>query len=149
MPLSIDACTMDQRRKGLEKSPLVLSGAVALFGYPGTRGEMDVLPRSLGWRRLRAAGFFLGGLALAPAVGMVPPHVPWALGALGLGGYLGYRKWREAFTVLMFRGVCPKCGGPLSIAKGTPVREVMSLPCSGCRHDSSMTVNIKSEGKVR
>lgn len=119
-----------------------MDGTLSLFGFPGTPARLEVLPRSTGWRFLRAAGFIGGGLVLAPAVGLVPPHAPWVLAAVGLGGFLGIRKWRERYTILSFQGLCPKCGGTLFVASGTPLRPVMTIPCAECHHDPRLTVAL-------
>jgi len=79
---------------------------------------------------------------VAPAVGLVPPHAPWAVAVLGIGGIMGFRKWRERFTILSFKGTCPKCGGALSLASGIPLRPVMAVPCHGCKHDSRLITRI-------
>ncbi|MCJ7627782.1 MAG: hypothetical protein MUO50_05270, partial [Longimicrobiales bacterium] len=116
-----------------------MEGTVSLFGFPDTPGRLEVLPRSTAWRGLRATAFLGGGLLLAPAVGLVPPHAPWAMAALGIGGILGIRKWREQFTILSFHGTCPRCGGILTLASGIPLRPVMTVTCEGCNHDSRLT----------
>lgn len=122
-----------------------MSGTLSLFGFPSTDAEVGVLSRTSSWRRLRAGGYFTAGLVLAPVVGMVPPHAPWALGALGMGGFLGMRKLRERFTVVSFRGECPKCGGDLPLTPGIPLRVEMSVPCEGCHHDSRLSVVLPPE----
>ena len=141
---------MDQMTEGYPgvTSPLTLSGAVSLFGFEATSAELDVLPRSVAWRRLRGGAFFAGGLAGAPVVGMVPPHVPWAIGALAIGGYLGLRKLRERFTLISLQGYCPKCGGALSLSPGTPVRREMAVPCEGCHHDSRLSIDLPPPGEM-
>lgn len=77
---------------------------------------------------------------MAPVVGLVPPHAPWALGALGLGFFFGIRKWREALTLVDFRGRCPKCGSPTPLKEGIAVRSGMSVPCNQCHHDSILNL---------
>jgi len=119
-----------------------MEGTLSLFGFPSTVAHLEVLPRSTGWRALRAGLFIGGALVLAPAVGLLPPHAPWVVGVLGIGGFLGIRKWRERFTVLSFRGICPKCGGALSLPGGTPLRPVMTISCDGCNHGSSLTTTL-------
>ncbi len=123
-----------------------MEGTISLFGFPSTSGRIEVLPRSTAWRGLRASAFFGGGLLLAPAVGLVPPHAPWVVAVLGIGGFLGLRKWKERFTILSFQGVCPKCGGALSLNPGTPLRPVMTVPCDGCNHESRLTTSIPWNG---
>jgi hypothetical protein len=120
----------------------VTEGTIFLFGFPETRAELEVLPRSTGWRLFHAAAFVGGGLILAPIVGLVPPHAPWAVASLVIGGFAGFRKWKERFTLKSFQGRCPKCGGDLSIRAGTPLRPVMTVPCPGCNHDSRLTPRL-------
>ena len=55
---------------------------------------------------------------------------------------MGFRKWRERFTILSLKGTCPKCGGALSLASGTPLRPVMTVPCHGCNHESRLIIPI-------
>jgi hypothetical protein len=118
-----------------------MEGTLTLFGFPSTTAELEVLPRAVSWRLSRASAFIGGGLLLAPAVGLFPPHAPWVVAALGIGGFLGIRKWRERFTILSLRGACPKCGGNLSMTRGTPLRPVMTVPCAGCNRDSRLTTD--------
>jgi hypothetical protein len=125
---------------------MTVKGTLSLFGFLDQEAELAVLPRSRGWRRIRAGGFFLAGLVTAPLAGMVPPHAPWALGALGLGTFLGSRKLRERFTLLSFQGHCPRCEGELHLPEGTPVRGALSVSCEGCHHDSRLTVLFPPRG---
>lgn len=131
-----------------EAGATVLSGTLSLFGFSSTSAELGVLPRSTTWRQLRGGSLIAGGLVAAPVVGMVPPHVPWAIGAVAVGGFLGLRKWRERFTLVAFQGPCPKCGGALSLSPGTPVRREMSVPCEGCHHDSRLSVDLPPQGGI-
>ncbi|MGW8266844.1 MAG: hypothetical protein ACWGSQ_10780 [Longimicrobiales bacterium] len=126
-----------------ESTPLLeLPGALNLFGFPPRKATLGVLPRSRGWRALRASAFFGAGLLLAPLVGVVPPHAPWAAGALGFGGFFGIRKWRERFTIVSFRGNCPRCGKPVGIQAGTALRSTLPVPCDGCHYDAHLTVEL-------
>lgn len=117
-----------------------MEGTLTLFGYPSTDARLEVLPRSKAWRGTQAVIFLGGGLLLAPAVGLVPPHAPWVLGVLGLGVFLGRRKWMERFTLLSLTGICPKCEAEISITKKAPLRPGMAVPCPACRHDSRLMV---------
>ena len=69
----------------------LLEGTLSVFGFPDTRAELDVRPRSTGWRLGRASAFIGGGFVLAPLVGLFPPHAPWALAALGISPTGGWR----------------------------------------------------------
>jgi hypothetical protein len=139
---------MDLQTSTNEESGLTLQGTVSLFGFSNTEAKIEVIPRSNSWRRLRGGAFFVGGLALAPAVGMVPPHAPWALGALAVGMALGVRKWKEYFTLASFHGICPKCGGGLRLTPGVPAKNEMSVPCEGCHHDSRLSIPLPPPGEI-
>jgi hypothetical protein len=119
-----------------------MEGTLSLFGFPSTVAQLEVLPRSTRWRAFRATLFMGGALVLAPLVGLVPPHAPWVVGVVGIGSFMGVRKWRERFTVLSLRGKCPKCGGAVFLPEGTPLRRVMTVSCEGCNHDSSLTTTF-------
>jgi len=119
-----------------------MKGTISLFGFPSTDAKLEVIPRSTAWRGVRVVGSLAAGLLLAPALGLVPPHAPWAILSLTTGGFVAFRKWQEQFTVVGFQGECPRCGGPLAIRTGTPLRPEMTLPCPGCNHDSRLTAGI-------
>ena len=122
--------------------PVRGTGTLSLFGFSSTRADLELLPRSRGWRAIRAFVFIAGGLLLAPAVGLFPPHAPWATAALAVGCFLGFRKWRERFTIISFNGLCPKCGGPVTIREGAALRRAISVPCDGCNHESRLMVSV-------
>jgi len=115
-----------------------------LFGFPPTEAVVQAIPRSRSWRSVRASVFFGGGLLLAPVVGLVPPHAPWVAGVLGFGIFFGLRKWREHFTVESLQARCPKCGEPVGVKAGTPMRNALSVSCDACHHDSQLSVQIPS-----
>jgi hypothetical protein len=117
-------------------------GTLSLFGFPGRDAALELQPRSRRWRTLRALAFIGGGLILAPAVGLIPPHAPWVTAVLAIGVFLGIRKWRERFTILSMRALCPKCGGSVGIRAGTPLRREISVPCEGCNHESRLVVTL-------
>jgi hypothetical protein len=119
-------------------TPETMKGTLSLFGYPSTEARLQVQPRSRRWRWTRAGFFFGSGLLAAPVVGLVPPHAPWVLGALGLGGFMGTRKWKERFTVLSLEGPCPKCGEGLAMKAGAPLKPTMTVSCGECNHDARL-----------
>jgi hypothetical protein len=113
----------------------VADAPVTLFGHPPSMASLELQARSRSWRLRKAA--ISGGpfLLLAPVVALLPPHVPWAVAALGTGFYLARRGWTEEFTVLAFEGTCPRCGAGLSLPSGSRLRFPHSLHCDGCRHE--------------
>jgi len=110
---------------------------LTLFGFPATPARVFLRPRSRSWRlwgALRSQGV---GLILAPAVGLVPPHAPWALGALGVGFLLARRRWRHFATVEKVIGQCPKCGTTVS-PRPAMMRQPHPVPCEGCHHELTL-----------
>ncbi len=119
------------------------AGTLSLFGFPKTEARVDAVARSARWRGVRAAAYWGGALLIAPAVVLVPPHVPWVVGVLGVGGMLGTRKWRERYTLVGFQGECPKCRRELSLRAGTPLKPVMSVGCDECHHECRLEVPLQ------
>lgn len=110
---------------------------LTLFGFDDSEATVRVRPRSRSWRVWGAARTQAVGLVLAPVVGLVPPHVPWALGALGVSFFLARRRWHHVFTVESVTGSCPKCGKAVSARSGM-LRDPHPVPCDGCHHDLSL-----------
>ncbi len=108
-----------------------------VFGYDNTRASLRVRRRPTGWRVGGAARTLAAFLVLAPVAALVPPHAPWALGALGLGGILARRRWLERFTLEGVQGQCPKCGAPLKV-KASRLRLPHPVACEGCHHQTAL-----------
>lgn len=78
-------------------------------------------------------------LLVAPVVGLIPPHAPWILGALGGGGFLARRRWTERFTVLDVEGHCPRCGEPVKATRGR-LRTPHPVLCEACHYEASVEI---------
>ena len=74
----------------------------------------------MGWRARRAAIALAAGLIVAPLVALVPPHAPWALGALGIGLLTARRRWAEEHTLHFLEGACPRCGEGITLSRPAP-----------------------------
>ncbi|MEJ2538572.1 MAG: hypothetical protein P8188_01095 [Gemmatimonadota bacterium] len=117
-----------------------VEGTLTVFGHEDTRAELEVIPRSTGWRLARAGGFILGGLVAAPVVALLPPHAAWALGAAGTGVFFGLRKWSERYTLVSLEGPCPRCGAPIRITSPTRLRSSWNISCDACHHAATLDV---------
>lgn len=116
-----------------------IPGRMTLFGYDPETVVLHLRPRTRRWRLLGAGRTMAVALVLAPAVGLVPPHAPWILGVLGVGGFLARRRYQERFTVVGIDGSCPNCGAELSVGTGR-LRSPHPVPCESCHHEGSVQV---------
>jgi len=79
-------------------------------------------------------------LLIAPVAGLVPPHAPWMLGALGMGAFLARRRWDHHFTLEGLQAVCPRCGAALKV-QAARLRTRHTIPCEGCHHEATLVVS--------
>ena len=117
-------------------------GRFMLFGYETTPVAVQLTARSRRWRMTRA--FQMLGLTalLARLVALVPPHAPWLIGAVVVGGVLARRRLDEHHTVVDARGPCPRCDRELSVRAGSRLRTPHPVSCDGCRHESALHVDL-------
>jgi len=117
---------------GAEAGAAAYTARVALFGFDDrvARLRMTYVPAS---KRAGRAGLFLGGgLAAAPLLALVPPHVPWLIGSIGAGLFFAGRAWRGEYLVHRVDAACPRCGERLRLEPGARVRFPMDIDCFGC-----------------
>jgi len=112
---------------------------VLLFGFDATNARAYIRPRARSWRIAGAVRTGLLFLVIAPVVGVLPPHAPWILGALGAGGFLAKRRWAHRFTLEALEAACPKCGAALTVAVAQ-LRTPHTLHCEGCHHEATLEV---------
>ncbi len=120
-----------------------LTGEAVLFGFDSSEVRVRVRPRDRGWRMAGAAQRLGVGLVAAPLLGLVPPHAPWALGAVAAGAILARRRWTETHTLLEVEGSCPRCGEGFRVST-TRLRHPHPLECDGCHHVSSLVVTTEA-----
>ena len=99
--------------------------AVSLFGFAPSEAIAEIFVRDPFWRGSRALLFGGIGLILAPVAALVPPHAPWAIGALVMGAIMSRRKWAERHTLVTLRAACPQCEASLRLARPTRLRFLM------------------------
>ena len=116
-----------------------VEGEAVLFGFPTQRAVMTIRKRPFGWRAGGAARTMAIFVPIAVVVMIVPPHAPWALGALATGAILARRRWLERFTLEDVRATCPKCGAKLEVKPGR-LKTPHPVNCEACQHQTSLVV---------
>jgi hypothetical protein len=114
-----------------------VQGEAVVFGFPNTPVELSVRRRAVSWRAGGAAQTLAFFVVVAPFVALVPPHAPWAIGALAAGGILARRRWGERFTLERIEGSCPKCCAPLAVKAGR-LKLPHPVSCDACHHQTAL-----------
>ena len=115
---------------------------ITLFGFDGVSADARIEARSRGWRARRAAIALAAGLIAAPLAALVPPHAPWALGALGIGLLTARRRWAEAHTLHFLEGACPRCGEGITLSRPARLRHPDATSCPSCPYELAITVEL-------
>ena len=121
---------------------ILVPARITLFGFDVAPADARIEARSMGWRARRAAIALAAGLIVAPAVGLVPPHAPWALGALGMGLLMAGRRWAEAHTLHFLDGACPRCGEGVSLSRPVRLRHPHPISCPSCHYELAVSVDL-------
>ncbi len=131
---------MREQNTGSAAAGVSVPARITLFGFSPVEGGASIEPRSVQWR-MRTTLTSLGvALLIAPLLALVPPHAPWALGALGVGAATARRKWLEVHSLRSIEGTCPRCGSEVSLAKPVRLRHPHTVPCDGCKFELSVHV---------
>ena len=115
---------------------------ITLFGFDVVPADARIEARSTGWRARRVAIALAAGLIAAPAAALVPPHAPWALGALGISLLTARWRWAEEHTLHSLEGACPRCGESISLSRSTRLRHPHPISCPSCQHELAISVDL-------
>lgn len=55
-----------------------------------------------------------------------------------VGAVMTYRSWRGRFRVMEFKGSCPRCESPLTLAPGSKIGSPHPLVCYHCHHEPNL-----------
>ena len=119
-----------------------VSARITLFGFDVVPADARIEARSVAWRARRALIALAAGLIVAPAVGLMPPHAPWALGALGMGLLMAWRRWSEKHTLHFLEGACPRCQEDISISRPVSLRHPHAISCPSCQYELALSVDL-------
>ena len=127
-----------------ESSPAGVSvpARITLFGFDDVPADVRVETRSVGWRARRAAIALAAGLIAAPLAALVPPHAPWALGALGIALLTARRHWAEEHTLHFLEGACPRCGEGITLSRPARLRHPHATSCPSCQYELAISVDL-------
>ena len=127
-----------------ESSPAGVSvpARITLFGFDDVPADVRVETRSVGWKARRAAIALAAGLIAAPLAALVPPHAPWALGALGIALLTARRRWAEKHTLHFLEGACPRCGEGITLSRPARLRHPHATSCPSCQYELAISVDL-------
>ncbi len=108
-----------------------------------TAARARVIERSGRWRRMSALKELAWWL-LAPAVFFIPPHIPWVLVVLLLGGLRAWGRINERRTLLWLHGSCPHCGTEQDFTELGRMRIPHVVQCASCQWSLHAEVAISS-----
>ena len=120
----------------------VIPAGITLFGFEPAVATVRIEARSRIWRLRRTLLAFGMGLVIAPFVALVPPHAPWAIGALALGALAARRRWTEHHSLLAVDGSCPGCGDRITLGSVGRLRHPHPLTCESCHHELALDVKL-------
>ena len=112
---------------------------VVLFGFEPAAATVALRRRPRRWRVGGALKIMAVAVVVAPVLGLIPPHAPWIIGALAVGGFLAKRRLDERFTVVSLEARCPRCDASLQAPVGR-LRDPHPVPCQACHHEPALHV---------
>ena len=139
-PLSVDGNVQEPSTRDTVPGVSV-PARITLFGFDPIDATARIEPRSVRWRLRRTLTALGSAVLLAPLVALVPPHAPWALGALGVGAIVARWKWLELHSLQAVEGICPRCRSDVSLPRATRLRHPHPLPCESCNHELTLEVD--------
>lgn len=124
---------------------MVAEALVTLRAHQPAPAHLELVQRSLAGRVTRTVLALLCCWGPIPLVIWIPPHYPWAaLGFFG-GVYLAHRQWTGRFLVCYFAGLCPRCGGAVSLGVDRCISLPHTLTCYGCHFEPRLEVKFVHE----
>lgn len=121
-----------------------ISRPAARIVLPGSGtgpADVEVVYQPRATRYTRAILALVVSWLAIPVVFFIPPHIPWALAAFGLGVFLFWRTTQGEYFVASFEGACPRCAEPLALKSGARIRGRHTLECYGCHRQPELVLD--------
>lgn len=120
-------------KQSADARALRLTTRLSLLGFTATPAELEVAPRPR-WKRIGIALLvFAAGVATVPVATLLPPHVEWGVLTLLWSVYWARRHLLAEYTVRSMSGVCPRCGGTVTVRRGALLHMPQGVVCFRCR----------------
>ncbi len=113
---------------------------MVLRAYPPAPARVGLAYQPVPARVCKAVASVVLFWVLAPWSILVPPYYPWPVLCLCTGAYLGHLFWTGRYRVRWFVGVCPRCGGQLSLGLGARISLPHTLTCFACHFEPVLEV---------
>jgi len=110
-------------------------------GGQWSEARARVIERTPAWRRSSAL-MQLGWWLLVPIVVWIPPHIPWVLLVLAVGGMRALNRFREFRTLVSLRGPCPKCGTEQEYREVGRMKQPHTVHCANCKWELQVQVPL-------
>ncbi len=117
---------------------------LTLRAHAASLAKVVLVYRTAPERFARAAMALVLCWGAVPLLLWVPPHYPWAAGAMVAGVYLAYRYWTGRYLVCAFSGACPRCGRQLELRLGSFINLPHSMTCFACHFEPRLEVSAET-----
>ena len=127
-----------------ESSPAGVSvpARITLFGFDDVPADAANRDAKRGVESAARGDSTSRGLIAAPLAALVPPHAPWALGALGIALLTARRRWAEEHTLHFLEGACPRCGEGITLSRPARLRHPHATSCPSCQYELAISVDL-------
>ena len=113
---------------------------MVLRAYPPAPARVGLAYQPAPARALKSVASLVFFWALAPWSILVPPYYPWPVLCMCTGAYLAHLFWTGRYRVRWFVGVCPRCGGQLSLSLGERIDLPHAVTCFACHFEPLLEV---------
>lgn len=120
---------------------------MVLCAYPPAPARVGLVYQRAPGRALKAVVSLIFFWTIAPFSFIIPPHYPFPVLCVCVGGYLAHMFWRGRYRVRWFVGQCPRCGAHLRMQLGERISLPHTVPCVACHFEPMLEVASPEEAR--